>query len=64
MAAVLQAALDDVQRGDARGHALEWVASTDRAWPYSFENLCDALEMDAGDVRRELTAAAVANLYR
>lgn len=64
MAAVLQSALDDVQRGDARCHALEWVASTDRAWPYSFENLCDALEMDAGDVRRELTAASVGNLRR
>ena len=60
MAAVLQAALDDVRNGAARMNALAWVESTDRIWPYSFENLCDALDMDAGDVRRQLTTVAIA----
>lgn len=54
MAAVLQAALDDVGKAEARRNALAWVASTDRLWPFSFENVCEALDMDAGDVRRQL----------
>ena len=54
MAAVLQAALDDVRDGAARKGALAYVESNDRVWPFSFENLCEALDMDAGDVRRQL----------
>ena len=68
MAAVLQTVVDDFRgtayrRGagfgpstDARGarQATDYVASTDRAWPFSFENLCDALGVDAGCLRREL----------
>lgn len=68
MAAVLQAVVEDY-RGtvsrraaghseptDLRGvhHAIAYVANTDRAWPFSFENLCEALGMDAGCLRREL----------
>jgi hypothetical protein len=30
------------------------MASKDRTWPFSFENLCDALGLDAGGLRREL----------
>lgn len=59
MAAVLQAALDDVRNGAARTGAIAWVQSTDRLWPFSFENLCDALDMDAGDVRRQLTIQSI-----
>ena len=70
MAAVLQTVLDDC-RGtayrrsagygdptdvDAVRRAIAYVASTDRAWPFSFENLCDALDVDAGCLRRELEA--------
>jgi hypothetical protein len=31
-----------------------WFASTDRRWPYSFENICAALGLDAGGIRRRL----------
>ena len=67
MAAVLQTVVDDC-RGSvyrrARGYkrtgrrtaqkAIAYMASRDRAWPFSFENLCEALELDAGGLRHEL----------
>lgn len=70
MAAVLHTVLDDFRgsryaraRGfrsssDPRGlrRAIAYVSSTDRAWPFSFENLCDALGLDAGQLRSELSA--------
>jgi hypothetical protein len=31
-----------------------WFASTDRRWPYSYENICAALGLDAGGIRRRL----------
>ena len=34
-----------------------WFASTDRRWPYSFENICGALGLDAGGIRRRLGIA-------
>ena len=34
--------------------ARAYVASTDRTWPFSFENLCDAIGLDADNVREEL----------
>ena len=68
MAATLQGAVDDCRGGSAyrrsagyrviaprevrRAHA--YVASTDRAWPFSFENLCDALGVDANGLRQAL----------
>jgi hypothetical protein len=68
MAAVLQAVIDDCREGASRriaihgpqGHArgvrraVAYVASRDRAWPFSFENLCEALGIDADRVREEL----------
>ena len=68
MAAVLQAVVDDYrsgsvyrriggQRGDRRSHvrkAIAYVASRERAWPFSFENLCEALGIDAGGLHEEL----------
>lgn len=68
MAAVLQTVVDDCHGSvyrRARGHkrfngprtihkAIAYMASTDRAWPFSFENLCEALDLDAGDLRHEL----------
>jgi hypothetical protein len=68
MAAVLQTVLDDC-RGSARRRraglgapvnlravrlAIAYVASTDRSWAFSFENLCEALALDPGHLRREL----------
>lgn len=68
MAAVLQAVVDDCRDGSAaeaadasrlvevRGtrNAIAYVASEDRNWPFSFENLCEALGLDAGSLRDEL----------
>jgi hypothetical protein len=65
MAAVLHAALADCRAGssreslfpsDRRGifQATSWIASTDRSWPYSFENICEALGLDPDGLRREL----------
>ncbi len=34
-----------------------WFTSTDRSWPYSFENICGALGFDADTVRRRLRIA-------
>jgi hypothetical protein len=68
MAAVLQTALDDhlgsvsrraagyVFPPDRRQHhaAAAYVASGDRRWPFSFENLCEALNVDPARLRYEL----------
>jgi len=68
MAAVLRAVVEDCRGGspyrravgkgavDARNvcNAIAYVASTDRAWPFSFENRCEALGVDADGVREEL----------
>lgn len=68
MVAVLQTVLDDC-RGTTRQrkagaepatdvqatrHAIAYLTSTDRAWPFSFENICEALGLDSGSLRREL----------
>lgn len=34
--------------------AYEWVASTDRSWPYSFANLCELLNLSPESLRAEL----------
>ena len=68
MAAVLQAVVDDCRGGSAyrrssgKGEvdernvhrAVAYVSSRDRAWPFSFENLCDALGLDTHGLRQEL----------
>jgi hypothetical protein len=68
MVAVLQTVLDDCRgsahrrkagRGpgaDPQGtdHAIAYTTSTDRVWPFSFENICEALGLDADSLRREL----------
>jgi hypothetical protein len=43
-----------VRDHQAYGRAMAYVASRDRSWPYSFENLCDTLGMDAGALRRSI----------
>jgi len=68
MAAVMRAVVDDCRGGSAYRRstgngvigagsvrkAVAYVASTDRTWPFSFENLCDALGLDASALRQEL----------
>ena len=68
MAAVLRTVVDDCRGGtpyrrstgqgvvgaSAVRKAVAYVASTDRTWLFSFENLCEALGLDAARLRREL----------
>jgi hypothetical protein len=68
MMAVLQTVIDDVQgssqrrasgcQGPADQRELEraraYVESTDRSWPFSFENVCEAIGVDAPRLRRAL----------
>ena len=67
MAAVLQTVLDDCRGSAYRraaghgapsdgcvGEAVAYVTSRDRSWPFSFENLCEALGLNATDLRRQL----------
>src|SRR5437868_6640749 len=63
MLAVLEDAIDCYQKyahvRDPRGvqmfdEAHEWVTSEDRSWLFSFENICDTLEINAEYVRRGL----------
>jgi len=65
MLAVLEDAVDCYQKyafaKDPRGRQLfgeaaEWVDSFDRGWLFSFENICDTLEIAPGYVRRGLSA--------
>jgi hypothetical protein len=57
---VLRAVVDDCRGGkdiiEARSirKAVAYLASTDRTWPFSFENLCDALGLDVTALRHEL----------
>ena len=68
MVAVLQTVLDDLRGSvyrcaagfpaptDRRAYeqARAYVASTDRTWPFSFENVCEAIGLDADGLREEL----------
>lgn len=33
----------------------DWISSTDTAWPFSFENICAALDIEAEYLRKGLT---------
>jgi hypothetical protein len=35
-------------------NAYAWIASEDRRWPYSFNNLCDSLNLNAAAARAQL----------
>lgn len=61
--AVLQDAVDCFQKHlQARDHkarqlyldAEEWICSTDRSWPFAFENVCDLLQINSEYLRRGL----------
>jgi hypothetical protein len=78
MAAVLQGAVDDMRGGSShrRGangptpsgrvlhSAVAYVTSRDRRWPFSFENLCEALDLEPRRLRRELRKAPVPEIAR
>lgn len=63
--AVLQDAVDCFQKHlrarDRKARQLfidaeEWIISEDRSWPFSFENTCDLLQINAEYLRRGLLA--------
>ena len=69
MAAVLRSVLDDCRGSSyarARGYfptdarslrrAIAYVSSDDRGWPFSFENVCEALDLNADRLRIALVA--------
>jgi hypothetical protein len=65
MIAVLEDAVDVYRKQaaatEARGQQLfreaeEWIDDTDRTWLFSFENICDVLDLDADYLRRGLRA--------
>ena len=69
MAAVMGDALRGIHRGvTTPAHrrravfveALEWCFSEDLAWPFSFRNLCAALEVNADRVRTRIERALAA----
>ena len=78
IAAVLQTAIDDCWDSFCPGSAgygtrsagrrfraaRVYMLSKDRVWPFSFENLCDALDLDARTLRRALLRAPVAGTVR
>ncbi len=66
----MSAVLVDAIRCLARGHegrgdriylaaqARRWVAAVDGLWPFSFENICLALDLDPNGVRARLLSSA------
>lgn len=63
MLAILRDAVECYQKfalaRDPRGQELhrdaaEWIFSTDREWPFSFENICDVLGVSTGYIRSGL----------
>jgi hypothetical protein len=49
------------ERLDHQAYAQAWayVRSTDRSWPFSFENVCEAVGLDASSLRRGLSTTRV-----
>jgi len=78
MAAVLQTAVDDcwdsfcprsagygtLAAGRRFREARVYMLSKDRVWPFSFENLCDELDLDVRKLRRALLRAPGAATVR
>ena len=65
MIAILEDAVDMYRKhagaGDRRRQQLfleaeEWIEGTDRMWVFSFENICDMLGFDAGQLRHGIRA--------
>jgi len=71
--AVLQTVLYDCRAAGLRGpngrapvrnrraydRAMAYVARGDRTWPYSFENLCGRIRVDANSLRQRLAQGQV-----
>ena len=60
MAAVLEDAVNVLRkrpRSRAGREAREWLASRDASWPFAYERICEALDLDADTVRRQVAGA-------
>lgn len=58
MAAVLEDAVNILRkrpRSRAGREAREWITSHDATWPFAYERICEALNLDADSIRREVT---------
>ena len=58
MAAVLEDAVNILRkrpRSRAGREAREWITSRDTTWPFAYERICEALNLDADSIRREVT---------
>jgi len=58
MAAVLEDAVNILRkrpRSRAGREAREWITSKDTAWPFAYERICEALNLEAESIRREVT---------
>jgi len=73
MLAVLEDAVATFQRyvdaGDRRGQRLhreseEWFASAENDWPFAFENICNAIEIEPEYLRRGLAGWKEAHLAK
>jgi hypothetical protein len=51
-----------VRNRQAYDRAMAYVASRDRSWPYSFENLCETIGVDAGSLRQRLARDQVSSV--
>ena len=47
------------QNRQAYAQAMAYVASRDRTWPYSFENLCETIGLDASSLRQRLSQGEI-----
>jgi hypothetical protein len=58
MAAVLEDAINILRkrpRSRAGREAREWLASRDTSWPFAYERICEALDLEADRIRREMS---------
>jgi hypothetical protein len=51
-----QAAATDERGAQLFAEAEEWIEDPDRSWLFSFQNICDVLDIDADYLRRGLHA--------
>src|SRR5262249_13023056 len=50
-----------VRNRQAYDGVMAYAASRDRTWPYSFENLCETVGVDAGSLRQRLARGQVSS---
>ena len=65
MAAVLEDAVNVLRkrpRSRAGRETHEWMVSRDTTWPFSYERICEAVDLDPESIRRESLARKVVRL--